>query len=97
VYFVAKVFVFLFAYVWIRASLPRLRYDQLMDLGWKLLIPLSLFWLLVIAAVKVGRWTYVGGAFVAGVLGFVLLSRAIAVGRARLADERTAARRSGGG
>ena len=90
VYFVAKVFVFLFAYVWIRASLPRLRYDQLMDLGWKLLIPLSLFWLLVIAAVKVGRWTYVGGAFAAGVLGFLLLSRALAVGRARLADERAA-------
>jgi len=98
VYFVAKVFVFLFAYVWIRASVPRLRYDQLMDLGWKVMIPIALFWLLVIAAVKVGRWTYVGGAVVAGVLGFLLLSRALAVGRARLADERNAAaaRRNGG-
>jgi NADH-quinone oxidoreductase subunit H len=98
VYFVVKVFVFLFAYVWIRASVPRLRYDQLMDLGWKVMIPIALFWLLVIAAVKVGRWTYVGGAVVAGVLGFLLLSRALAVGRARLADERNAAaaRRNGG-
>ena len=98
VYFVVKVFIFLFAYVWIRASVPRLRYDQLMDLGWKVMIPIALFWLLVIAAVKVGRWTYVGGAVVAGVLGFLLLSRALAVGRARLADERNAAaaRRNGG-
>jgi NADH-quinone oxidoreductase subunit H len=70
---------------------PRLRYDQLMDLGWKVMIPISLFWLLVIAAVKVGRWTYVGGAVVAGVLVFMLLSRALAVGRARLADEQDAA------
>jgi NADH-quinone oxidoreductase subunit H len=97
VYFVAKVFVFLFAYVWIRASVPRLRYDQLMDLGWKVMIPIALFWLLVIAAVKVGRWPYVGWAVVAGILGFALLTRALAVGKARLADEREAARRVGGG
>ena len=97
VYFVVKVFIFLFAYVWIRASVPRLRYDQLMDLGWKVMIPISLFWLLVIAAVKVGRWTYVAGAVAAGVIVFALLSRALAVGKARLADERGAAARPSGG
>ncbi len=41
-WFLGKVFVFLFIYVWVRGTLPRLRYDQLMAFGWKLLLPLSL-------------------------------------------------------
>ena len=48
VYFLVKVTVFLFIYVWLRASLPRYRYDQLMTLGWKRLIPAALIWLLFI-------------------------------------------------
>lgn len=55
VYFMAKLLVFLFVYVWFRATLPRFRYDQLMDLGWKKLIPLALYWLLLIAALRIGR------------------------------------------
>jgi NADH-quinone oxidoreductase subunit H len=41
-YFVAKTFFFLFVYMWIRASMPRFRYDQLMNFGWKRLLPISL-------------------------------------------------------
>ena len=46
-----KTFILLFIFVWIRATLPRLRYDQLMELGWKRLIPASLVWLILSAVV----------------------------------------------
>jgi NADH-quinone oxidoreductase subunit H len=55
VWFVLKVFVFLYTYVWLRATLPRLRYDHLMDLGWKALIPIALGWFLLLAAIRVGN------------------------------------------
>jgi NADH-quinone oxidoreductase subunit H len=54
-WFLGKTFVFLYVQVWIRAALPRLRYDQLMDLGWKWLIPISLGWLLIITALIESR------------------------------------------
>jgi NADH-quinone oxidoreductase subunit H len=86
VWFLAKTLVFLFIYVWFRAALPRLRYDQLMDLGWKVLIPLSLGWLLVVASVIVWGWwgLLVGVAEVA--LAFAL-ARAFGVGAARASNE----------
>jgi NADH-quinone oxidoreductase subunit H len=41
-WFLSKIFVFLFIYVWMRGTLPRLRYDQLMAFGWKMLLPVSI-------------------------------------------------------
>jgi len=51
-WFFIKSFVFLYLFIWIRATLPRYRYDQLMRLGWKVLIPLAIINLLVTAIVK---------------------------------------------
>ena len=55
VWFFLKLFVLLFCFVWMRATLPRFRYDQLMDLGWKALIPVALGWFLFLAALEMGR------------------------------------------
>jgi NADH-quinone oxidoreductase subunit H len=52
-YFFGKLLIFLFVFVWFRATLPRFRYDQLMDLGWKVLIPLALGWFLFLTSLKV--------------------------------------------
>ncbi|MGH9105891.1 MAG: complex I subunit 1/NuoH family protein [Acidimicrobiales bacterium] len=81
-WFILKVLVVLYVYVWIRATLPRLRYDQLMDLGWKQLIPAALALLLIVAGARVG-WRLGLYAFAGGLLAFVLLSRAIEVGHQR--------------
>ncbi|MGD0881521.1 MAG: NADH-quinone oxidoreductase subunit NuoH [Acidimicrobiales bacterium] len=81
-WFLGKTIVFLFVFVWLRAALPRLRYDQLMDLGWKRLIPLSLGWLLVVAGFVIDGWWGVGMA-ASVVVASILLSRAFAIGAER--------------
>jgi NADH-quinone oxidoreductase subunit H len=51
-WFFGKMFIFIFMFIWLRGSLPRLRYDQFMAFGWKRLIPISLVWILAVGAVR---------------------------------------------
>ncbi len=95
VWFAGKTVVFMYVYVWIRAALPRLRYDQLMELGWKVLIPLSLGWLLVVAAFRIGTIWGLGVFFGGAIVGSALW-QAVLVGRARreALEESTSGRRT---
>jgi NADH-quinone oxidoreductase subunit H len=89
IWFLVKVIGLLFIFVWVRGTVPRVRYDQLMDLGWKVLIPLSLGWILVLATFHVAReqqWNgiitiVIGGAVF--LIGYGLLKFAIATSKAR--------------
>ncbi len=91
-WFMAKLFCFLFTFVWFRGTLPRLRYDQLMDLGWKVLIPLALFWFVMLGAMEVAAdngWNRI--AVVPIAIGVLLAGTALLLGAnrsARAARER---------
>ena len=78
--FLLKTFVFIFVFVWLRATLPRTRYDRLMDLGWKVMLPFALAWVMITAAVMLYRQQPLTGstprllliiALVAAVLWFI--------------------------
>jgi NADH-quinone oxidoreductase subunit H len=76
IWFLLKTVAFCFIYVWFRAALPRLRYDQLMDLGWKRLIPMTLAWLLLVASIVAWHWRGLLMVPVVLVAGFLLVRAA---------------------
>jgi NADH-quinone oxidoreductase subunit H len=76
VWFVIKVMVVVFVFVWIRATVPRFRYDRLMRFGWKVLIPFGLIWILITGAVVVLPDVYGRDRF----LRWVLIVAAVTVG-----------------
>ncbi|BAW07174.1 NADH-quinone oxidoreductase subunit NuoH [Nocardia seriolae] len=93
-WFTAKVWTFLFVFIWLRGTLPRLRYDQFMHLGWKLLIPVSLAWVMYVATLKVlqdnGTHIQTAGMVIGGiVVALVLLGLVLRAGHA--GDDRTKA------
>jgi NADH-quinone oxidoreductase subunit H len=73
IWFLIKVGIILFCFIWLRGTLPRIRYDQLMRFGWKVLIPASLVWILVIATIRVWR-THGGSPAVYTVAGLLLVA-----------------------
>lgn len=94
-WFTVKMVAVIFFFVWIRASLPRFRYDQPMRLGWKVLIPIALVWLMLVASVRAMQnegydfrdiVLWVGGA----VLAMLLLSFVVDIFRERAEEQQAA-------
>ncbi|HEX6967634.1 MAG TPA: NADH-quinone oxidoreductase subunit NuoH [Micromonosporaceae bacterium] len=75
-WFTAKVILLVFVFIWLRGTLPRLRYDQFMRLGWKVLLPVNLVWILALAGMRtISDWeTRDRTLVIAGVVGVVLLA-----------------------
>jgi NADH-quinone oxidoreductase subunit H len=81
IWFFLKVLGFFFFFVWLRGTLPRLRYDQFMKFGWKVLIPVNVAWILVVATLRLmtqqGASQFLIAAFTGGVVLAVLLAMSI--------------------
>ena len=92
IWFFLKVLGFFFFFVWLRGTLPRLRYDQFMKFGWKVLIPVNVAWILVVATLRLmtqeGASQFMIAAFTGGVVLAVLGAMSIYDSTKRKAEER---------
>jgi NADH-quinone oxidoreductase subunit H len=102
IWFFGKILILLFGFIWLRATLPRMRYDQFMRFGWKVLIPVNLVWILFLAYVKLAnnefsdraKWLSIGGIVVV-VLAIALFWPAARTPRELSVEEQLASRPPG--
>ena len=91
-WYLAKVILFFFLFIWLRGTLPRLRYDQFMKFGWKVLIPVNVAWILVVATLRLmskqGASQIAIGGFTALVVILVLIATSIYDSSKKKAEER---------
>jgi NADH-quinone oxidoreductase subunit H len=92
IWFLIKTLIFLFIYIWLRGTLPRMRYDQFMRLGWKFLVPISLVWIVAVIAVRDVRARYgFSGPLVGIIVGGVIVIAvviAFAIPERKVPDDR---------
>jgi NADH-quinone oxidoreductase subunit H len=79
-WFFIKMWMFIFGYVWLRGSLPRVRYDQFMKLGWKLMIPAALAWVVAVAFIRASQVGYFGDSVWATVITVAVIAVLVIAG-----------------
>lgn len=91
-WFLLKTVAFMFFFIWVKAAVPRFRYDQFMRLGWRWLIPISLLWVLVVSVLRVARtedWVSSSIFWIVVAAFFVILLAVLLFGGEPVSEEKT--------
>ncbi|MGI8948824.1 MAG: NADH-quinone oxidoreductase subunit NuoH [Ornithinimicrobium sp.] len=89
-WFTAKMWLFIFFYVWLRGSLPRVRYDQFMKFGWKVMIPAALVWVIAVSLIRSAQIGYFGEGRLPLIITLLLIGGSV-IGALLLWDSRAQA------